>query len=175
MNNESDLWNNETYLGSANNSPNNADPIVPQWGPYNPTFSPNATLQCTSSDPRVGMCNVSQSVAGIPPLANDFFQNNFGSGSVGAFSAAGSSTTAPISGDNYLTSGGKCILSWSDTAAAKKYSTFFGYSQGPKYWGKTFFIWPPEPSNVTPAAGNTTAFPAWKADRMGLAQAVFLE
>jgi uncharacterized membrane protein len=29
MNNESDLWNNETYLGTANNSPNNTDPIFP--------------------------------------------------------------------------------------------------------------------------------------------------
>ena len=161
MNNESDLWNNESYLGSANNSPNNTDPVFPQWGPYNPTFSPNATMQCTSSDSRVGMCNVTQSVSGIPPLVNDFFQNNFGSSGVGAFATGGSTVTAPASGDNYLTSGGKCILSWSDTAAAKKYTTFYGYSQGPGYWGKTFFVWPPEPSNITPTAGNTTAFPAW--------------
>ncbi|HEY4232063.1 MAG TPA: pilus assembly protein TadG-related protein [Lacipirellulaceae bacterium] len=167
MNNESDLWNNESYLGSVNNSSNNTDPVFPKWGPYNPTFSPNATLQCTSSDTRVGMCNVTQSVSGIPPLANDFFQNNFGGSGVGAFGAAGSSTSAPISGDNYQTSGGNCILSWSDTAAAKKYTTFYGYTQGPKYWGKTFFIWPPEPSNVTPTAGNTTAFPAWGSGTTG--------
>jgi Predicted membrane protein len=36
MNNESDLWNNESYLGTANNSPNNADPIFPKFGPYDP-------------------------------------------------------------------------------------------------------------------------------------------
>ena len=83
MNNESDLWNNETYLGSANNSPNNTDPVFPQWGPYNPSFSANATLQCTSSDSRVGMCNVTQSVLGVPPLVNDFYQNNFGSSGKG--------------------------------------------------------------------------------------------
>ncbi len=161
MNNESDLWNNESYLGSANNSPNNADPIFPKWGPYDPSFSANATLQCTSSDSRVGMCNVTQSVSGIPPLVNDFYQNNFGSGGVSAFTSAGNTTTTPISGDNYLTSAGKCILSWSDTAASKKYSTFYGCTQGPGHWGKTFFMWPPEPSNITPTAGNTTAYPAW--------------
>lgn len=161
MNNESDLWNNESYLGSVNNSSNNTDPIYPQWGPYNPSFSPNALMQCTSSDSRVGMCNVTQAVAGIPPLANDFFQNNFGSSGVGAFATGGSSVSAPTSGDSYLTSGANCILSWSDTTAPKKYTTFYGYSQGPKYWGKTFFVWPPEPSNVTPTAGNPTAFPAW--------------
>ena len=93
MNNESDLWNNESYLGSANNSSNNTDPIFPQWGPYNPTFSPNALMQCTSSDSRVGMCNVTQSVAGIPPLVNDFFQNNFGGSGVGAFTSGGSTVT----------------------------------------------------------------------------------
>ena len=167
MNNESDLWNNESYLGSANNSPNNTDPIFPQWGPYKPAFSPAATLQCTSSDPRVGMCNVTQSVLGIPPLVNDFYQNNFGSGGVGAFTSAGSTTTSPISGDNYLTQGGTCILSWSDTTAAKKYTTFYGYTQGPGYWGKTFFVWPPEPSNIKPTVGSTTSFPAWGTSTTG--------
>ena len=107
------------------------------------------------------MCNVTKSVNGIPPLVNDFFQNNFGGSGVGAFATGGSSVTAPASGDNYLTSGGNSILSWSDTTAPKKYTTFYGYSQGPGYWGKTFFVWPPEPSNITPTAGNTTAFPAW--------------
>ena len=26
-------------------------------------------------------------------------------------------------------------------------SAFNGYTQGPGYWGKTFFIWPPDPTN----------------------------
>ena len=37
MNNESDLWNCESYLGLYYNTPNNTDPIFPQWGPYNPS------------------------------------------------------------------------------------------------------------------------------------------
>ena len=167
MNNESDLWNNESYLGAVNNSPNNTDPVFPQWGPYNPSFSPNATLQCTSSDSRVGKCNVTQAVAGIPALVNDLFQNNFGSAGAAGFTSAGSSTSAPISGDSYKTSGANSILSWSDSAAAKKYTTFYGYSQGPGYWGKTFFMWPPQPSNITATAGNTTAFPAWGTSTTG--------
>jgi Flp pilus assembly protein TadG len=78
MNNESDLWNNEGYLGSANNGPNNKDPVFPQWGPYKPAFSPNATLQCTSGDSRVGKCNITQAVLGIPAMVGDFYQNSFG-------------------------------------------------------------------------------------------------
>ena len=86
MNNETDLWNCETYLGTYYNTPNNTDPIFPQWGPYTPSFSPLATLQCTASSPMVGMCNVTASVNGVPALVTNFFQNARGSvGSVGLF------------------------------------------------------------------------------------------
>ena len=49
MNNESDLWNCESYLGSMMNTSNNTDPIFPQWGQYDPAWSPLAKLQCTSN------------------------------------------------------------------------------------------------------------------------------
>ena len=78
MNNETDLWNCETYLGSYYNTPNNTDPIFPQWGPYSPSFSPLATMQCTASSNMVGMCNVTTSVNGVPALVTNFFQNNRG-------------------------------------------------------------------------------------------------
>ena len=72
MNNETDLWNCESYLGSMLNTPNNTDPVFPQWGVYNPGFSPTATIQCTSSDSRVGNCNITIPIGGIPALVNDF-------------------------------------------------------------------------------------------------------
>jgi len=151
MNNESDLWNNEGYLGSANNSPNNPDPVFPQFGPYDPTFSPNATLQCTSNDPRVGKCNITQAVLGIPPMVNDFYQNNFGGNGLSAFSPASNVCNVPTAGDNYLKVSGKWVLTWTDavnpnTSFFPGYTGFQGFTQGPKYWGKTFFIWPPQPN-----------------------------
>ena len=72
MNNESDLWNAESYLGSLINTPNNTDPVFPQWGPYKPSFSANATLQSTSSDSRVGRCNITQGVLGVPAMVRRF-------------------------------------------------------------------------------------------------------
>src|ERR1700733_13750148 len=125
MNNESDLWNCETYLGTLINTPNNTDAVFPQWGPYLPSFSPNATLQCTSSDPRVGMCNITQPVLGVPAMVNDFYSNNFGSSAVGAFSSARTTTTAPISGDSYYSPSGTPILSWSDLTGANAPSKKF--------------------------------------------------
>src|SRR5262249_1042924 len=76
MNNESDLWNNEGYLASnVNNSPNNTYPTFPQWGPYSPA---SAVMQCTSTDPQIGLCNITQPVLGVSALVNDFYQQNRG-------------------------------------------------------------------------------------------------
>ena len=88
MNNESDLWNCESYLGSLEGTSNNTDPVYPQFGPYNTTFSPLAAMQCTSTDPQVGLCNVTQSVSGVPAMVNDYYQNARGAAAVAAFSAA---------------------------------------------------------------------------------------
>jgi len=188
MNNEADLWNCESYLGNMVNTPNNTDPVFPQWGVYNPGFSPTATLQCTSTDSRVGLCNITVPISGIPALVGDLFANSRGSSAVAAFSASTATSTTPI-GDNYLNQS----LNTSTTAARSiseitgstslsnsanvnfvsqgyKYFTgkpFNGYTQGPNYWGSTFFIWPPDPTNdwrknfffqpdgVTPVADDT--------------------
>jgi Flp pilus assembly protein TadG len=159
MNNESDIWNCESYLGAFLNTPNNTDPVFPQWGPYSPSFSPLATMQCTSSSSMVGKCNVTTAVLGIPALVSNMFQNARGSSAAGAFSAAGSSitSTAP-GGDQYLNKKNTTTpaRTWQDITgssataftgyAAQQGGTFYGYQQGPGYWGKTFFIWPPDPN-----------------------------
>ncbi|MFL5339654.1 MAG: pilus assembly protein TadG-related protein [Gemmataceae bacterium] len=160
MNNESDVWNCESYLGTANNSPNNADPIFPKFGPYDPTASPLATLQCTSTDPRVGKCNTTQAVLGIPAMVDDFYQSPLGvSPGVKAFALPPPSVTVTTpGGDNYLPKSGTSTpaKNWAEVRG-NTLATFAGYSaytgkafkgwtQGPGYWGKTFFIWPPDPT-----------------------------
>jgi Flp pilus assembly protein TadG len=159
MNNESDLWNCESYLGSYLNTPNNPDPIFPQWGPYNTTFSPLATLQCTASSNLVGLCNVTAPVDGIPAIVTNLFQNSRGQPAVQAFSPAPSTVTntAPA-GDQYLNKKNTTTtaLTWSQITgsqstaftgyAAQQGNVFYGYQQGPGYWGKTFFMWPPDPN-----------------------------
>jgi Flp pilus assembly protein TadG len=153
MNNESDLWNVETYLGSLIGTSNNLDPALPQFGPYDPTFSPLASLQCTSSDPRTGKCNVTQSVLGVPPLVNDFYQNGRGAAGTPAFNPAPASVT-PTSpgGDQYLFKKNTTTpaknwqeITGSSSVAFAGYPSFNGSMQGPGYWGMTFYIWPPDP------------------------------
>jgi Flp pilus assembly protein TadG len=171
MNNESDLWNIESYLGTMMNTPNNTDPIFPQWGQYDTTYSPLATLQCTSSDPRVGYCNVTTSVQGNTALVQDFYQNARGGSMQYAFSPAPATITNTTPGGDTaaaqikvpLTNSGIMVNLQSAYPSAftgasgsglgfKGYKaitgqTLQGYVQGPGYWGKTFFIWPPDPTN----------------------------
>ncbi len=180
MNNESDLWNNEGYLGSVNNSPNNTDAVFPRFGHYSNTAS--ATLQCTSADPRVGKCNVTQSVLGMPPLVNDYYQENRGGTTpIAAFSpitsydstwyypntGTGTPSWYPLNaspGDKYLKKNAMPAVpatattniaatvadvtgkTGSSITSLPGYSPFQGYTLGPGYWGKTFFIWPPDPN-----------------------------
>ncbi len=116
-------------------------------------------MQCTTSSPMVGMCNVTTSVNGVPALVTNFFQNARGQSAQSAFSAApaAATVTTPI-GDQYLNkkSSSTCAINWSQITgstttaftgyAAQQGGTFYGYQQGPGYWGKTFFIWPPDPA-----------------------------
>jgi Flp pilus assembly protein TadG len=168
MNNETDLWNCESYLGSMQNTPNNTDPVFPQWGVYSTSYSAGATLQCTSIDSRVGNCNITIPIGGIPALANDFYANSRGASPASAFTASSATSTTPI-GDNYLTTSGNTSTtparsiseisgSTSLTNSSNKNfvsqgykyytgKTFNGYTEGPNYWGKTFFIWPPDQTN----------------------------
>jgi Flp pilus assembly protein TadG len=183
MNNESDVWNNESYLGSVNNSPNSTDPNVPQFSHYSAPSSGNIAtdpwLVSTSSDPRVGKSNVTVPAIGMPAMVNDFYQHARGGTPVPAFVAQPNSyMTAPL-GDLPLHVGNsngqpyaKTVndvngLTTKDskfegTTAPNGYdyfysknpppapsgSTFQGYTVGPNYWGKTFFMWPPDPRST---------------------------
>ena len=77
MNNESDRWNCESYLGSLINTPNNQDSLFPIWGHYSAVSSAN--LQSTISNSMVGMSNVTASAQGMPAMANDYYQHAPGS------------------------------------------------------------------------------------------------
>jgi hypothetical protein len=159
MNNESDLWNIEAYNGSYYNTSNNADPVFPQWGPYAPSFSPLAALQQTASTDLAGMCNVTASTLGMPAMVNDFFQHTRGSTpTIPAFNLPPATvTTTTPGGDKYLPKQGSSnpTRTWQDITGssatafqgyAAANGTFYGWTQGPGYWGKTFFIWPPDPN-----------------------------
>lgn len=177
MNNESDLWNNEGYLGSANNTPNNRDTVVPAFGAY--SDSSKATLCYTGTDDRVGKCNITQAALGIPALVNDFYKHDPGTTPTLAFTSESDGYASSPGGDDYLRSGnttsGAYVKTFyemngnrttkhtsfenTDSQSIGGYDVYYyaqpgrprypfkGYTQGPKYWGKTFYLWPPNPKS----------------------------
>jgi hypothetical protein len=161
-----DLTGNGNPQQSGSNNPETGYPI---FGAYSALAV--AGLQNTSNlsigGNEYGVSNVSTTTSdGRPPVVGDFQQNGTGTP---AFSSAGSdgnqnyAATSP--GDASLYVNGASSGSYAKTVAditgstsvnsnwesqGYKYytkQTFSGYTQGPNYWGKTFFIWPPDPTN----------------------------
>lgn len=165
MNNESDLWNNEGYLGSANNTSNNLETVYPLFGHYSDTA--NCKLVDPLSDTRIGKCNVTIPYQGTPAMVNSYFSSSRGATGVAAFTSQADSYKDTPSGDNFLRKLSNNAAQPYAATVAEVFSgsmtrdttwerdgynrsglgvaTYNGYTIGPRYWGKTFFVWPPDP------------------------------
>jgi hypothetical protein len=164
MNNESDLWNCETYLGSFYGLSNNADPIVPTFGHYS---SSSAAIVTTSAYPG-NSCNITQSIQGMPAEVNSYFATTATtSPSVPAFTAQPSSyMTAPLgdipvtkndtnSGTNFATTandvfGTNYTTSYPTSSSVFGPVSFEGGYDG--YVGYDFLYWASNNSYGTPAS-----------------------
>lgn len=186
----------------------NPESVIPLFGHYSATAS--AALSYTSnyqvsSGEIMGPDNDTTTTTDGPPVVNDFYGDlaPFGT-SVPAFVSAGSGDAVGwVSGDKYLMTNLNRGTSYAQTALqllntggpdsgfeTNGYDdprfatgrTFAGYTQGPSYWGKTFFIWPPDPrpskdwrqlyffksDGVTPLNDNTLLWDSggnWKVPR----------
>ena len=150
----------DPYTG--NRTSNNPDGVFPAFGHYSDQST--AALQATSFTSPYDPANISSTTSdGRAPIVNDFYSD---SGGTRAFTAASSGYAAVPGGDNFLktnqnTGSGYCATvqdlvnsssynsTWDGTGASNgyaRYGTFNGYTQGPGYWGKTFFLWPPDPN-----------------------------
>lgn len=123
-----------------------------------------------SGNGAIGRSNVSVAALGVPALVSDFWQNARGGSASGAFTAAPDASldaTNRAGGDQYLRKNNNAAgqpfaatvadvfngtTSRNATWESNGYkmftgAAFNGYTQGPRYWGKTFFIWPPDPTS----------------------------
>jgi Flp pilus assembly protein TadG len=146
---------------------NNPDTSVPRYGQYSSMGA--GTLWATSFNPPYDAANVTTTTSdGRPPIVQDFYQDSSGTP---AWTAAPASYGTTPGGDNWLTTNKNTSTSYAQTLAqvlniaipadnsrdatfeSQGYvaygmvSQFQGYTQGPAYWGKSFFIWPPNPIN----------------------------
>ncbi|SIO31616.1 Putative Flp pilus-assembly TadE/G-like [Singulisphaera sp. GP187] len=152
------------YSGARTQS-NNPEAIYPQFGHYSSSLASlqNTTGPDTISGDTFGLANISVATAAGDPIVGDFYQNALGGTPVPAFTAAPDSYATAPDGDTPLvayraSTHGQTVQQITNGATFNGYTAtpftnytgptvpeFKGYTRGPGYWGKTFFIWPPDP------------------------------
>ncbi len=152
---------------TGNRTSNNPDAAVPQFGHYSATSS--ADLTATSFTSPYDPANITTTTSdGRGAIVADFYSDTSGAP---AFASAPSGYATTPGGDNFPrkqnNSAGQGyaatvneLLSLTNTNNSHPKNTTFesngydgvpnaspfnGYTLGPAYWGKTFFIWPPDP------------------------------
>lgn len=154
----------EPYTGTR--TTNNPDGNVPLFGHYSAVSS--AAMTASYFPAPYEPANITSTTSdGRAPICADFYQD---AGGTPAFSDAGSAFASSPGGDDCLKTDQNGGSSYAHTAAevlnissvnnSTRDATFessgyaaYGmtagfnrYTQGPGYFGKTFFIWPPDPS-----------------------------
>lgn len=158
----------------------NPDPAYPRFGHYSDINAAalygNKSYPTTTSefyDP----ANITVETNSGPPIVEDFFQNATGtspSAGTRAFARKSDNFGDNPNGDNYLkknenntgedyartaseivpTSNLDKVNQFEQTGYQSYVSNFDGFTEGPSYWGKTFFIWPPDPRGSQLDANN---------------------
>jgi Flp pilus assembly protein TadG len=159
----------QPYSGAR--SCNNQDTLVPTFGAYSAGSGITGMPAPTAPSP-YGNANITTTTSdGRPPVVQDFYINSSGTP---AFSAAPSSYATTPGGDvppktnkgagaayaqtvaQVLNINNPTTSTYDSTFETKGYkgynmtsgsANFQGYTQGPEYWGKTFYLWPPDPTN----------------------------
>jgi Flp pilus assembly protein TadG len=144
---------------------NNPDTSVPRFGHYSSVGA--GTLWATSFNSPYDAANTTTTTSdGRPPIVQDFYSDANGTP---AWTAASASYGTTPAGDNFLKTNKNAGATYAQTAAqvlniaspgtstrdsafeSSGYTAygmanqFNGYTRGPAYWGKTFFVWPPNP------------------------------
>jgi Flp pilus assembly protein TadG len=161
---------------------NNMDTTYPQFGAYSSATLSNDVLASSPASPYQD-ANISRTTSdGRPPIIQDFFSNSTGTPAF-TYASSNYCTTPGgdnclktmknVSSGTYaqtlaqVLNIGSVTLSTVDTkfqgtatVAGSGYTAygmtpkFNRYTQGPGYWGKTFFIWPPDPSKGSDGTTN---------------------
>jgi hypothetical protein len=159
---------------SGGRSSNNPDTVYPTWGPY--SYTSGAVMDATSWTSPWDACNITTTTTdGRPPICADFYQDSSGTP---AWTAASNNYATTPGGDVPLKITKNTGSTYAQTLASalsitnpttstydsnfesKGYtaynmaSSFNRYTQGPGYYGKTFFIWPPDPSTGSDGTTN---------------------
>jgi Flp pilus assembly protein TadG len=147
----------------------NPETVYPEFGHYysNDSWLLGSSTYAIGSGEVAGLCNVTVATSSGSALIEDFYQDTTRYGTTTkAFTPAPDSYATSPDGTKYLAKKNKTAppdfaVTVADITGTTSYdstwedngygSSFKGYTTGPRYWGKTFFIWPPDPRYQTGA------------------------
>lgn len=158
------IRNSSTPYSGSRQASNNPDGAFPKFGHHSA-----GGLQASSFTNPYDPANItSTSPDGRAPVVEDFYTSSTGTR---AFFPASDDYATDPDGDKHLKRNKNTHANWCTTvgdllqinspgngtrdnnfetqgyAFAGATEPFQGYTMGPGYWGKTFFIWPPDPTN----------------------------
>lgn len=157
----------------------NPESVIPQWGQYSATSSAalkGSTTYSTGSE-WCDLSNISTTTNSGPPICADFYQNAANvtpSSATVAFTRSSDSQATTPGGYNCLKTSGNTTSTYAVTVndivgqttyhanfETKGYSQYVTdktswYTEGPGYWGKTFFTWPPDPRGPATSTSDAT-------------------
>jgi Flp pilus assembly protein TadG len=165
------------YSGSRRQS-NNPETVFPKFGHYSSSSADLSVSESSTTlggyTYMAANTTESDTLNGNRPAIVSDFHNGPGQNAPLAFSSAGDGDSKGyVGGDQWLFKSGSTTnyattvkdvfgsSSKNSSFEANGYdyvyqnksgydvSQFQGYTQGPRYWGKTFFIWPPDPRGAT--------------------------
>ena len=158
-----------TPTSGTRTASNNGDSVVPTFGHY--SSSSAGLVQSSFTTPYIEANITHMTSDGRAPIVQDFYQDSSGTT---AFTAQTSAYGTTPGGDNFLKQNKNTGASFAATPAElmnisagsvsnstrdatfetsgytaySMASTFNGYTLGPGYWGKTFWVWPPDPRST---------------------------
>lgn len=150
-----------TYANNFYQNDAFATPLIRAFDSYTSTDGGNTWTAPTSGSPVLPPSSYASTPGGDMPLFKNGSSSNY---ATNVADVTGNSSTNPLweldgysaySGGVLDTSGsGGVPTVWTQTDYSNSTCQFKGYTQGPGYYGKTFFLWPPDPRSG--AITNTT-------------------
>ncbi len=142
-----------TYINGFYQNAAYASTLIRAFDSYTSTDGGNTWTAPTSRSPTLPPASYASNPGGDNPL---FFLGSTSTYATDVKDAIGTSSRSPaFELDGYSTCPNGSYSS-SAMSGQSNYtsSPFYGYLQGPGYYGKTFFIWPPDPRQPLTANGN---------------------
>ncbi len=134
----------QTYINSFYQNANYATPLKVRFDSYTSSDGGATWAAPSSGAPVLPPTSTASVPGGDVPL---FVKNSTSNYATDVKDVLNSSTRSPaweLDGYSNYTNGSLSNAASGQSSYAS--APFYGYTQGPGYYGKTFFIWPPEPA-----------------------------